>query len=386
MTRSSRALVRFLAGGLALLVLTACGDTPVRAGAAATVGDSRITTTQLSDLVDRALADPQALQQLGTDKVVFQRQALSRLINHDLLAEAGRREGVRITPGQVDSRLAEFEQQAGGPQMLVQQAAANGIAEPDLKPFISDLVLSDVLGDSLTADVPVPKEQLAAAYEQSAARNDQVHAAHILVPTQKQAESILEQVKADPGAFADLAATFSTDTSNKDKGGDLGFAGRGQFVPAFEKAIFAAKPGEVVLVKTEFGFHVVKILERKTTTLAQATPALRRAILQQEREQQLAEALSAVANDLGVKVNPRFGRWNPATGSVEEIPIDGSSVSSPAPVTTGEDLVPDLGTPQQGQPDQGQPDQGQPDQGQPDQGQPDQGQPDQGQPPAPQAP
>ncbi len=361
MTRFSRALVRCLVGGLALLLLTACGDTPVRAGAAATVGDTRITTTQLSDVVNRALADPQALQQLGTDKTAFQRQALSRLINHGLLVESARREGVRITPGQVDARLAEFEVQAGGPQMLVQQAAQNGIAEPDLKPFIRDLVLGDALGDALTATIPVPRAQLVEAYEQAAARNDQVHAAHILVPTQARAESILKQVKEDPTSFAELAATFSTDTSNKDKGGDLGFAGRGQFVPAFETAIFAAKAGDVVLVKTEFGFHVVKILERKTTTLAQATPALRRAILQQQRDQQIAEILSAVANDLGVRVNPRFGRWNPATGSVEEIPIDGSSVSSPAPVTTGEDLVPDIGgAPQQGQPQQGQPEQGQP--------------------------
>jgi len=359
-TRSSRALVRCLAGGLVLLVLTACGDGPVRAGAAATVGDTRITTIQLYELVDRALADPQALQQLGTDKAAFQRQALSRLINSDLMEEAARREGVQITAGQVDSRLAEFEQQAGGPQMLVQQAAQNGVAEPDLKPFIRDLVLSDALGDELTVDVSVPREQLLAAFEQSAVRNDQVHAAHILVKSQQQAASILKQVQTDPSSFAALAAKFSTDPSNKDKGGDLGFAGRGQFVPAFEKAIFGAKPGEVLVVQTEFGFHVVKVLERKTTTLEQATPVLRRAILQQEREERIAETLSAVAADLGIKVSPRFGRWNPATGSVEEIPVDGRSVSSPAPPPTGQDLVPEGGVPQPGQPEQGQPEQGQP--------------------------
>ena len=347
MTRSS--LLRCTAGALLLLLLSACGSTPVRAGAAATVGETRITTDQLSALVTRALADPQAQQQLGADRVAFQRQSLSRLINHDLLRVAAKREGVSISQGDIDARLADFEQQSGGPQMLIQQAAQNGISEQDLRGFISDLVLSDAVGDELTADIPVSQEQLQQAFAQSAARNDQVHAAHILVPTAALAESIRKQLVSDPALFAALAAKYSTDTSNKDKGGDLGFAGRGQFVPAFENAIFGAKQGDLIVVKTEFGYHVVTILERRTTTLAQATPALRRAILQTEREQRTAELLSEVANELGVKVNPRFGRWNPASGSVEAIPIDGSSVSSPAPVDPADSLAPDLGTPQQGQ-------------------------------------
>ncbi len=352
MTRSS--LLRCTAGALLLLLLSACGSTPVRAGAAATVGENRITTDELSDLVTRALTDPQAQQQLGADRVAFQRQSLSRLINHDLLRFAAAREGVTISEGDIDARLADFEQQSGGPQMLIQQAAQNGISEQDLRPFVSDLVLSDAVGDKLTAGVPVSEAQLREAFAQASARNDQVHAAHILVPTAALAESIRKQLVEDPSQFAALAAKLSTDTSNKDKGGDLGFAGRGQFVPAFENAIFAAKQGDLLVVQTEFGFHVIKVLERRTTTLAQATPALRRAILQTEREQRTAELLSAVANELGVKVNPRFGRWNPASGSVEAIPIDGSSVSSPAPVDTDDALIPDNGVPQQPGDQQGQ--------------------------------
>ena len=343
MIRTPRRRALAAAAGLAVLTLSGCGSEPIRSGAAATVGAVRIATADLNELVERGLADPQAQQQLGADRAEFQRQTLGRLINHEVLKEAAKRNGVVVQPSAIDNKIADFERQAGGPEQLVQQAAQNGIAEVDLRRFVGDIVLNDALGDKLTEDLVVPPQQLKALYDQQAAQNDQVHAAHILVPTQASASSILAQVKADPGKFAALAAQFSTDTSNKDKGGDLGFAGRGQFVKAFEDAVFGGKPGDLLVVRTEFGFHVVNILERRTTTLEQATPELRRAALQEERQNRTAKLLEEVALDLGVKVNPRFGRWNATSGGVEPIPQDDKSVSSPAPGPDGE--VPGEGEP-----------------------------------------
>jgi len=342
--RTPRRLALLATAGLAVLTLSGCGDNPVRAGSAATVGDVRITTTALSELVARGLADPQAEQQLGADKAAFQRQTLSRLIHHAVLAQAVEQEGVKITDGAVDARIADFERQAGGAQQLEQTAAQSGVAKEDLREFIRDLVLNDALADKLTADIDVPQAQLEALFKENAAQNDQVHAAHILVPDKATADTILEQVKADPSKFAELAAKNSTDTSNKDKGGDLGFAGRGQFVKAFEDAAFGAKPGDFFVVKTEFGYHVVHVIDRRTTTLAQALPELRRSILADVREQRTNALLAKVAQQLDVKVNPRFGTWDSAQGTVEAIPVDANSVSSPVPSPgaedTGEGAVP----------------------------------------------
>ena len=72
--------------------------------------------------------------------------------------------------------------------------------------------------------------------------------------------------KASAANFADLAKENSTDLSNKDKGGDLGYFGRDRMVKPFEDAVFGAKTGQIVgPVETEFGFHVIYKIDERTS-------------------------------------------------------------------------------------------------------------------------
>src|SRR5260370_1474520 len=104
---------------------------------------------------------------------------------------------------------------------------------------------------------------------------NRVHVEHILFMTvgktyaeveeiKKKCEDVLKQVKKG-GKFEDLAKKYSEDPGSKDKGGDLSWISQGQTVPELEKTAFTLGPGQVSdLVKTEYGFHIIKVLEKET--------------------------------------------------------------------------------------------------------------------------
>jgi peptidyl-prolyl cis-trans isomerase C len=90
----------------------------------------------------------------------------------------------------------------------------------------------------------------------------QIRASHILVANEDDANKILKRIK-DGEDFAAVAKRFSSCPSRKN-GGDLGWFGKGQMVPEFEQAAFPADQGAVIgPVKTQFGFHVIKITGKK---------------------------------------------------------------------------------------------------------------------------
>jgi len=91
----------------------------------------------------------------------------------------------------------------------------------------------------------------------------EVHAAHILVKTLDEAQAIANDLKAGRKSFAQLAQEKSLCPSGK-RGGDLGWFGCGRMVKEFENTAFSLKKGELSNpVRTQFGWHVIKVLETR---------------------------------------------------------------------------------------------------------------------------
>ncbi|HZH89063.1 MAG TPA: peptidylprolyl isomerase [Pyrinomonadaceae bacterium] len=120
------------------------------------------------------------------------------------------------------------------------------------------------------------KEVLSAGTKASEAEIDAYLASHPeLDPKQlkAKAEDVLTKLRAG-GDFAALAKENSADPSNRDKGGDLGWFGRGMMVKPFEDAAFALKPGELSgIVETQFGYHIIKLEERRSQDSPNGQPA-----------------------------------------------------------------------------------------------------------------
>jgi peptidyl-prolyl cis-trans isomerase D len=157
--------------------------------------------------------------------------------------------------------------------------------------------------------------------------DETVDASHILFKVEDpakdaevrtKAEQVLKQVQAG-GDFAELARKYSEDTGSAQQGGNLGPFTRGRMVREFENAAFSLKPGEVSgLVRTQFGYHIIKVLSREVHTL-EANRRSIEASVQQERAGELAKAkaaeaakllesnkdLNAVAGTLGVPAQVR---------------------------------------------------------------------------------
>jgi peptidyl-prolyl cis-trans isomerase D len=172
----------------------------------------------------------------------------------------------------------------------------------------------------------------------------QVRARHILIglgpdatvaeraAARAKANDILKQLKAG-GNFAALAKQYSEDPGTKDKGGELGFFGRGELVKPFEEVAFALKPGEYGIAESQFGFHVIQVEESKpehVDTPEEARPKivadLRRKsgedVAKQDLQQDLTAALTGHALDelakkrgLTAVETPFFAANEPITGA-----------------------------------------------------------------------
>lgn len=131
--------------------------------------------------------------------------------------------------------------------------------------------------DAVKKGVKVSDEDLRAYYTQNEARftaPEERRASHILIKAEKgapaaeiaaaksRAEALLAQARKNPAGFAELARKSSQDPGSAEKGGDLGFFGRGAMVKPFEEAAFALKRGEISdLVQSDFGFHIIELTD-----------------------------------------------------------------------------------------------------------------------------
>jgi peptidyl-prolyl cis-trans isomerase C len=234
------------------------------------------------------------------DQVI--RGVLDDMIAMRLLKQEVLRRQLTATEAELAAAVKQLRQQFASEAAFSQALKAQKMTLDQLRDETrTQLLVSKMLDKEIGPQVAVKPADVSAFYEKNPERFQQpeaVHASHVLITVPQgadaatkaaaraKAEDVLKQARAGAD-FPKLARTYSNDASAP-RGGDLGFFPKGQMVPTFEAAAFALAPNQISdVVETPFGFHVIKVLEKRTAQsvpFGQAAPQIEQ-YLRQEQQQ-----------------------------------------------------------------------------------------------------
>jgi peptidyl-prolyl cis-trans isomerase D len=223
-----------------------------------------------------------------------------------------------IAPRSVASRLAAIEAQQREvsdariseqqflPQVKIEEAQIKAHYDAHQADYrVPERVRAEYLvlsAEALARQDPPTEEEIKAAYEARASQfrvDEQRRASHILVKTKEEAEKILQELKKNPGRLAELAKKHSQDSGSAEKGGDLGWFGRGMMVKPFEEAAFKLAQNEMQVVESEFGFHVLRVTgiqAAKARPYEEVRKELAEELARQKGQRKFAEAAENFSN------------------------------------------------------------------------------------------
>jgi peptidyl-prolyl cis-trans isomerase C len=246
---------------------------------AAKVNGVPITTLELDRSFQAHVQTPYAQVQEDPRAKEVLRQILDNLIDRELLLQQAKSLKMAVPPQQVDTEMQQLVQRFPSKEAFEQALSAQNFTMEALKKDVEGQLLRQQLVKKEVLDkVNVSARDVQTFYDQHKDKyveEEQVHARHILIKVPPQVTPTDEaklKSKADDALkrattgedFSALAKELSDDGS-KENGGDLGFFPRGRMVPPFEEAVFALQPGQISdIVRTQFGYHIIKAEERKT--------------------------------------------------------------------------------------------------------------------------
>jgi len=218
---------------------------------------------------------PEQLQQMQPQ---IKKQALESLINKALLFIEAKQKNITPDTQQIDDEIKSIAGRFPSQEEFQSQMAKAGMNENELRDKIGqNLMIDTLLKDKLQGIETAGDDEISAFYNKN--RDDfnvpeQVQARHILlkfnpgdsqeVKSQKRLDIAGLRGQIEKGTdFAELARNHS-ECPSKERGGDLGYFGKGQMVKPFEDTAFTLGIGEVSeVVETEFGLHIIKLMDKK---------------------------------------------------------------------------------------------------------------------------
>jgi PPIC-type PPIASE domain len=292
-----------------LLVLTACG---LERPEVARVGDRDLATADL----ERAVALQQALADLQgaacgqpaegeTQDAACERAVLSGELLW--LAVRGYAERNQLIPSdrEVEDAIGQLEGQVG-PEVLDEALSTRSVTRDDLSE-LGRRILTIRAVRTAVAEEGVGDEELRRLYDEGLLDYTVVDAIHILVGSEAEARDVYRRVRdATQEEFLAVARRESIEPGAKESGGALGAAAASGYAEPFAQAAIALEPGEVSEpVQTQFGWHVIYLVDKSVTPFEDAKEGL----LEPLADREFQTWLAARAAELDIEVNPRYGHF-----------------------------------------------------------------------------
>jgi peptidyl-prolyl cis-trans isomerase SurA len=208
------------------------------------------------------------------------RKVLEKLIEEKLIDQEVKKSGIKVTSKEVEGAIEEVKRRYAVDQENFEKLlAAEGVTLETFKKEIEKQILrTKVINWAVKVEPMAGEKELRDFYQKHIDRyrvNESYRISHILFPIPKDAsleqsreirkrsQKVLERIKGGED-FGEMALLYSEDPSSRKDGGDMGYFKRGELLPTLEREALRLQVGEVSgVIRTEFGFHIVKLLDRK---------------------------------------------------------------------------------------------------------------------------
>jgi len=208
------------------------------------------------------------------------RKILDRIIEEKLIEQEAKKSGIKVTSKEIEGAVEEVKQKNKiGQEELERALAAEGLTLEAFKKELEKRILrTKFVHSAVKVEQRAGEKELIEFFQNNVNQyrvNESYRPAHILflilpeaTPEQirgirKKSQKVLEKIK-EGADFAKMAMEYSEDTSSRKEGGDLGYFKKGELLPTLEREAMKLQVGEVSdLIRTEVGFHILKLLDRK---------------------------------------------------------------------------------------------------------------------------
>jgi peptidyl-prolyl cis-trans isomerase C len=211
----------------------------------------------------------------------FKEKTLEKIIGRELLFQESQKKEIKIDDAKVNEELMALKKKYASEADFKKSLSEKNLDETALKDKLKQsLAIKELVDQLFIQKVNISEEEIKSYYDsqpQLFKQPEKVHASHILIKVdpnadetrkaeaRKKIEKIQQRLKKGED-FATLAKEFSQCPSSA-KGGSLSYFARGQMVKPFEEASFSLKPGEMSdIVETQFGYHLIKVIDKKPET------------------------------------------------------------------------------------------------------------------------